>query len=171
MLRTHCPALILTALLLAPARASDDAAKTENKPEQSNPGTVADLAWLSGHWIHQDGDRVSEEVWIAPRGGVMLGVNRSVRGTDRVGFEFLRIAETKDGVTYFASLGGKPPTPFLLTHVDESAATFENADNDFPQRIRYERENDALTATIDGTIGREKRMLTWTWRRATDDSE
>ncbi len=41
----------------------------------------------------------------------MLGMNRTTRTGGKTAFEFLRIAETAEGLAYIAQPGGAPPTP------------------------------------------------------------
>ena len=36
------------------------------------------MAFLTGTWATVDGNNRTEETWIAPRGGTMLGVNRTI---------------------------------------------------------------------------------------------
>jgi len=68
------------------------------------------LAWLSGSWIERKGQATTEEHWMAPSGGLMLGVNRTIAASGKASFEFLRIAQTPEGLSYFASPQGKPAT-------------------------------------------------------------
>ena len=51
---------------------------------------------------------------MAPRAGVMVGMNRIASGKKLSGFEFFRIEQREDGVYYVSSPGGQPPTPFKL---------------------------------------------------------
>ena len=128
--------LILILLLTMPLFAADP--------------TVADLAWMAGHWT--DGN--VEEVWLAPKGEVMLGMSRTVRANGKVGFEFLRIAHTDDGIAYLAQPGGRPPTPFKLVESKPGRAVFTNPEHDFPKRIVYELRDGKLCArTDDGKDG------------------
>ena len=60
-------------------------------PGADSKAVLADLGWLAGCWHNGDDNKSSEECWLAPKGGVMLGMNRTVRG-ERSSFEFLRIA-------------------------------------------------------------------------------
>lgn len=121
-----------------------------------------DLSWLSGHWRVESEDRMSEEVWSAQEGGSLLGYMRYIRNGETVGFEFLRI-ETHDGAVYHAQPGGSPPTAFTLTESGVDLAVFENAQHDFPQRLRYERFGDALTITVSDLA--EERVQVWTYER------
>ena len=106
------------------------------------------LAWLAGCWVGKGGGGKNQECWTAPEGGIMLGVNRviSERGTR---FEFLRIAPHGDGLAYFASPGGKEAVAFTLIESAPGLAVFANPWHDFPQRLTYRREGDALTARVE----------------------
>jgi hypothetical protein len=135
------------------------------EPAKEAP-TVDALAWMAGAWEGRDPKGLEmEEVWLAPRGGTMLGLHRDVAGGKTVSFEFIRIATEKDGVVYWASPGGRPPTPFKLSETGPRRAVFANPAHDFPKRILYWiDEAGALHARVegDGGAGAEE----WTWRRA-----
>lgn len=126
--------------------------------------SINDLAWLSGRWLSETNGRWTEESWSSPRGGVMLGHSRAGRGDAMREFEFLRIAPGADGaLAYVAQPGGRPPVVFRLVARDAASATFENPQHDFPQRIRYVRDGESLTATISRIDGTGAMM--WTFRR------
>ena len=128
------------------------------------PASVADLAWMSGHWESVRGGRWTEESWSAPRGGVMLGHSRSGAGEAMREFEFLRLQAGADGVpVYLAQPGGRAPVPFRLTARAGTSATFENPAHDFPQRIVYRRAGDSMVATISALDG--SNATSWTYRR------
>ena len=124
------------------------------------PATVEDLAWLSGHWSSSENGVVTEEIWSEPGGGMILGMHRDVT-PKRTSFEFFRIAETPDGLTYFAQPSGREATPFHLTEFRTNWVVFENPDHDFPKRIIYSREGNALCAAVDGGGHEEK----WCWEK------
>ena len=115
-------------------------------------------------WASDDRGSSTEEHWIAPKGGIMLGVNRGVSRNGKASFEFLRIAETPDGITYFASPGGKEPRPFLLKEWTADSVTFENPDHDFPQRVVYRKVEGNLIARIEGSINGKVQSMEWTWK-------
>ena len=130
--------------------------------------TVDDLGWMAGTWIEETiegtGGRWTEEYWTIPRGGVMLGASRSGRGAALGEFEFLRLQVGEDGVVaYVAQPGGGTPVAFRLADHDAMSATFENAAHDYPQRIRYRRDGDVMTATISAIDGSKARS--WVYRR------
>ncbi|HUP01505.1 MAG TPA: DUF6265 family protein [Gemmatimonadota bacterium] len=125
------------------------------------------LSWLAGTWIGEEDGVSMEEVWLAPRGGMMLGLHRDVPATGEAFFEFLRIEERSRGeVVYLASPRGAPPTSFLHTGCVDGVAQFINPGHDYPQRIVYERlGGDSLRASIHGMEDGEERSTSWTWRR------
>lgn len=128
------------------------------------PAGVDDLAWLSGRWETAAEGRWTEESWSAPRGGLLLGYSRSGRGEAVREFEHLRIQAGADGVpAYWASPGGRAAVAFRLVSARGTEAVFENPQHDFPQRIRYRRDGDALIATISAIDG--SRAMSWTYRR------
>ena len=63
---------------------------TGSKPPAA---TIADMAWLAGHWTGPALGGLSDEVWMPPSHGMMLGMYRlMVDGKPRF-FELLTIAE------------------------------------------------------------------------------
>lgn len=128
------------------------------------------LGWMAGTWSGEEGGTASEEVWTPPRGGMMLGLHRDVAGGKAVSFEFLRIQATPEGIVYFASPQGAPPTPFRLVEVEDESgparAVFENPKHDFPVRILYWLgPGGALHARIEGP-GKKPKAFEWVWRKA-----
>jgi len=135
-------------------------------PAQDAP-SLEPLAWLTGCWARElPGGGLVEEQWTAPRGGTLLGVNRTVRGEKTVAFEYLRI-EARDGrLRYIAIPSGQRETAFALVELTDDMALFENPDHDFPQRIRYRRMPDgSLLAQIEGTRNGETRVIDFPMKR------
>ena len=129
------------------------------------PVRTESLAWMAGSWESTAGGIETEESWLAPKGGLMLGVSRTTRANAASAFEFLRINNTKEGVSYYAQPGGKPATAFKLVKLKGQSVVFENAEHDFPQRILYRREGDVLHARIEGTINGKERAKDWEFRK------
>ena len=128
---------------------------------------LADLAWLAGHWSLDEHGTRTEELWLAPGGGLMLAINRTTPAAGRAAFEYLRIEERKDGLVYVASPGGKGATEFPLADVGERFVLFENPAHDFPKRIRYELTKAGdLHASVSGEAGGAEQAQEWTWKRA-----
>src|SRR3979409_1102356 len=86
---------------------------------QETPAKVASLEWLSGTWVQEkDGERVVES-WVGPGNGLMAAVNLTTSPGGKKSFEFLPIAETPAGYSYFASPGGGAPVEFALKESGE----------------------------------------------------
>jgi hypothetical protein len=112
---------------------------------------VSSVGWLAGCWELTDGARLVEEQWTRPRGGIMLGVGRTVRGDTLVEYEQVRLLERDGQLIYAAAPSGQPPAEFASVLVSDTAATFENLAHDFPQRVRYRRVGgDSLVARVEG---------------------
>ena len=122
---------------------------------------IADLAWMTGHWAATIGGVAMEEQWSDPRGGLLLGTHRDV-SSKRTSFEFMRIADPKDGMVYLAQPGGQPPTPFRLIESAEQRVVFANPDHDFPKRIIYWMKDAKLSARVEGDDGAGEE---WCWSR------
>src|SRR5687768_11223324 len=76
---------------------------------------VASLDWMSGTWTHtSEGRETVAESWLGPGNGLMVAANLTTWPNGRRSFEFLRIAETADGFSYYASPGGKMPVEFRV---------------------------------------------------------
>jgi hypothetical protein len=55
--------------------------------------TLADMAWLVGHWRGTGLGGVSEEIWADPVGGVMMGMYRLAINGKPSFYEFMHLAE------------------------------------------------------------------------------
>ncbi|MCA1573555.1 MAG: DUF6265 family protein [Acidobacteria bacterium] len=133
----------------------------------STDTALSGLSWMAGNWAGVQGGVEMEELWQAPKGNTMLGLHRDVTGGRTVSFEFLRIEAKPDGISYWASPGGRPATQFRLTELKGKRVVFENAKHHFPQRIIYWLGLDgALHAKIEGTMNGKPAAEEWTWRRA-----
>jgi hypothetical protein len=121
--------------------------------------------WMAGCWQSSSGDRWSEECWMSPRGGMMLGTSRSGSGDRVTEWEALRIErDAASGMAYRASPQGRGWTTFAWSADGRAGLTFTNAAHDYPQRIRYWREGALLKAEISLLDGSRARQ--WTFRSA-----
>src|SRR5688572_3032465 len=107
---------LAAALVLAPALAC-----------AQSPTRVAALDWMSGTWERKTEKETVTESWLGPANGLMVAANLTSWTSGRKSFEFLRIAETPEGFSYFASPGGKAPDEFRLKEAGERRVVFENA--------------------------------------------
>jgi hypothetical protein len=159
--------IFLAALLLAPAAQAQ---------------TLESLHWLKGCW-RTDAPREAEsgaqitEVWLAPPMPAMIGYSYTVGEGETQGWEAMRI-EMSDGAPVFLGMpsgGAAVRFPLSETMVytgnprrNHHGVTFENAEHDYPQRIVYTRDRNALTATISRIDGSDP--VTFEYRRISCDA-
>ena len=129
------------------------------------PAGIARVAWLQGCWAISTGERVVEEQWMAPRGGTMLGMARTVRAGKLVNYETTLIREQGEALAYQAHPSGQPSATFVSSSVTESTVVFENPAHDFPQRVGYERKGDSLLAWISGSQNGKTRRIDYPYVR------
>ena len=128
---------------------------------------IEKLAWMSGTWTQNKGGDTVQESWLGPHGNMMAAVNLTTSAKRGTSFEFLRIAVTPSGLSYFGSPGGKTPVEFKLKELGDKRVVFENLAHDFPHRILYWLEPDgALKARIEGVIQGKERRMEWRFERA-----
>jgi hypothetical protein len=125
---------------------------------------LADLSWMAGRWAATIDGVAMEELWSAPDGGLLLGMHRDV-SQKRTSFEFMRIAETKDGIVYLAQPNGQAPTPFQLIESADQRVVFANPAHDFPKRILYWMKDAKLCARVEGDGGAAEE---WCWARVNE---
>lgn len=132
------------AWLAAGAATTHAAAATESTLERA--------AWLAGCWRADQAEPGSVEHWLAPAGGSMLGVSRSVRRGVTQGYEFMQIRSGADGrLVFVAQPQGRAETLFTLLPGEGQELVFENPEHDFPQRVIYRPEPAGrLFARIEG---------------------
>ena len=142
------------------------AAAPATPPPPPPAANVESLSWLAGTWEGRQGGVENEETWTVPRGGTVLGVHRDVKEGRTVGFEFLRIETTTEGLAYLASPQGRPPTAFKLKEMGKRRVVFENPGHDFPQRVLYWMgEDGSLHARIEGTMNGKAEGQEWRWTK------
>ena len=127
--------------------------------------TVDQLAWLSGCWMLARPDGVTEEQWMKPAGGTMLGMSRTVKGGKMVEYEFLQLGDVNGKLTYVAKPSGQAETPFPVKTIADAEVVFENPTHDFPQRVIYRRTADGVTARIEGTMNGKPRGMDFVYKR------
>jgi hypothetical protein len=124
------------------------------------------LSWMTGSWSGVSGQVEMEEHWTAVKGGSLFGIHRDVREGRTVSFEFMRIQQAAQGITFWASPGGKPAVPFRAIEVTSDRVTFENKEHDFPQRVIYWIASDGmLHAKIEGMMNGKLESEEWSWKK------
>lgn len=127
--------------------------------------TTADLAFMTGCWKFERNGRTVDEHWLAPSGGTLIGVSRTVAGGKTVEHEFLQIRDLPEGLTYTSKPSGQPEASFKMASKTTDEVVFENLAHDFPQRIRYRRGAETLHARIEGTMDGKARGIDYPYAR------
>ena len=73
----------------------------ENKPPVA---TIERLAWLAGNWRQEKAGRLTDEQWMAPAGGVMLGMSRTVAKGKVLEHEFLQLRAGPGGELFYIAM-------------------------------------------------------------------
>jgi hypothetical protein len=119
------------------------------------PATLADVAFLAGHWVGGEAGDLSEEVWSAPEGDSMMGMWRYVaKGRTRI-FEILTL--TAEG----------PNVVLRIRHFDPKLVAREEKDRavELPLVAKGPRE-----AAFEGPEHNVKGAVRLTYRRGDDDT-
>ena len=111
--------------------------------------------------------RTIEEHWLAPSGGSLLGVSRTVAGGKTVEYQFMQIRDTARRLDLHRQTvgAGRSELQGALEHGRRSG--LREPAHDFPQRIRYRKAGaDALHARIEGTMNGKARGMDFPYTRA-----
>ena len=145
--------VLLAAFILAPV--------AEAAPAPPVSATLADVAFMAGHWVGGDPGELSEEVWTVPEGDSMVGMWRFVSGGRTRVFELLTLTPEGPGVVlrlrhFDPKLAAREekdrPLALALVAKGPREAAFEGpaAGGDGTVRLTYRREgDDALVSVLE----------------------
>ena len=143
----------------------------------AEPRYQGPLYWMVGCW--QSPDKTNTEVWTAPLGGVMFGYAATIKDGKLTYYEQAHIDLRPPRPIYWVSPDGDRPVAFIAPPgppapvvVDKKAkpaplpedATFENGDNNFPQRVQFRidgKNKRGLAASVSKLDGSNRAELTW----------
>ncbi len=113
---------------------------------------ASDVGMLTGCWKGSVHGAEIEERWGTSHGDLVLGTSKTTSQGAAVSFEFLKVSVTKKKTLYTPFIDGKEVASFTLDDAESSATklVFENLANDFPKRVIYEQEKDALKISLTG---------------------
>ena len=133
------------------------------KAQSTAPDTTAP-GWMAGCWSQNKAPKWTEECWMGPRGGVMLGAGRAGSGDKLSEWEAMQIIPASDGkLVFWASPDGGARVGFTEASRGPTEIVFANAGHDYPQRIRYWREGEMLNAEISLLDG--SKAMRWQYKR------
>lgn len=128
--------------------------------------TTEQLHWLAGCWAAVGGEAGSGEQWMAPAGGAMLGMSRTLRRGALREFEFLHVRDTPQGLVLTALPSGQKAAQFAAETIEARSVVFHNPAHDFPQRVIYESPDaDTLDARIEGQRNGQLRVMRFPMKR------
>ncbi len=104
---------------------------------------------------------------MAPDGGTMLGMSRTVAWGVTREFEFMRIEETDGRLVFIARPSGQEGASFPSLLVTADKVVFENTAHDFPQRVIYRLLDDGgLLGRIEGEVDGKLETVDFPMRRS-----
>ncbi len=141
------------------------AAQTAEQFATAESARVETFAWLAGCWSMALPDGVVEEHWLAPAGGAMLGLSRTIRAGNLREWEFLALRPV-DGILSYVSIPSRQrETVFPLVRHKSTVLIFENPAHDYPQRIIYRKTAEGIEARIEGRVKDQLRGSDFKYQR------
>jgi len=95
----------------------------------------------------------------------MVNVGRTVQADKLVEYEMVLIREQEGQLAYEAHPSGQPSAVFMSRTVGNREVVFDNLQHDFPQRVGYKRDGDALLAWIEGPRNGQTRRIEFPYRK------
>lgn len=152
----------------APVAKAPEAQAAQAEASGTEGLRLEELAWLAGRWEGLHDSVLTEEVWLEPRGGLMLGVQRSVSEARPVAFTYLRLEEGEGGVQLVSSAGGSAAQVTRLRVVETAPwrVVFAHTGLTWPQRVQYARTaGGRLAVRLEGVRDGKTTVRLWTSRR------
>jgi hypothetical protein len=133
----------------------DTAAPPTSPPPVPCCPKLSDFAWLEGRWRADWGPRVAEQVWMAPKAGMMLGDFRVIENDKVLVVELFTLEEKPGAINLYVRhftpelvLWEKSDATLLnLVTAEAKKFDFENPANGRPKRAIFTRlDNDTYTS-------------------------
>jgi hypothetical protein len=152
---------ILLGLAALPMASAQDSTGTNSRPRSgaqtpvtSDPPAVpapsqkpsaaklSDFEWLEGRWRGEWGPRVAEQVWLAPKAGLMVGIFRLTEGDKPLVIELFTLVQKPDGINFYLRHFTSALVPWeksdatilSLANADGKKIDFENPASGMPKR-------------------------------------
>ncbi|MDF2932622.1 MAG: hypothetical protein K0R36_1953 [Chryseobacterium sp.] len=110
--------------------------------------------WLAGRWENRTSRGIVYESWKKSGKNELSGRSYSIKGSDTLILETIRIFEERGRLFYIPTVkdqNGGSPVRFEAISVSSIRLIFENRFHDFPQVISYQKiGRDSLEAEISG---------------------
>ncbi len=126
------------------------AAQSTSKKATDN---FSKLQWMLGIWTRTTNEpgQSGMESWSKVSSGEFLGKGITMKGTDTLFVEKLKLILKDDDIYYVSDVPENPsPVSFKITAISTNGFTCENPSHDFPKKISYQLNGKSLKATISG---------------------
>lgn len=144
-------AVCVTSVLVAVPNFAQEA----SPPPPPAAATLADVAFMTGHWIGGDPGDLSEEVWSAPEGDSLIGMWRYVaKGRTRI-YEILTLTQEGENVV------------LRIRHFDRKLVSREEKDRAVELPLVSKSANEAV---FEGPEYNVKGKVRLTYRRPSPDT-
>ncbi len=160
---------ILFPLLLNSCKNNSEVEKSETEIVAKSSEKIDELQWLLGTWINQNGEEFSQETWSQESPSSFTAFSFTQVGKETVFAETMALEQKADSLLLTVATA-KPeqekPVTFKLISSENGQFTFENKNQDFPQRIIYTNPaKDSLHAWIEGTVNGEAKKVDFSFSR------
>jgi len=129
------------------------------------------LAWVLGDWTNVNEQTQSYEYWQKTNDSVYVASSMTLRNTDTVFAERMKIYQENGVVRLYVETVGPHPNPVLFTQKQnaEHPFSFENLQNAFPSLIVYSQpEPNKIHAWVEGIADGQTQRLDFYFNKAND---
>lgn len=110
--------------------------------------------WLLGQWKNTSEEGIIAENWSQPNDSTLIATSFYIKEEDTLHFENIILKEKEGELVYETTIKGQnndKPILFPLLSETENELIFENLQNDYPQKIKYQRNSKSgITISISG---------------------
>ena len=110
--------------------------------------------WLVGEWKNESKEGIVTENWSKTNDSTLVAGSFFIKEKDTLHFENSKLIEKDGELVYETIIQGQnndKPIVFPLLSETENELVFENLQNDYPQKIKYQRNSKtAITISISG---------------------
>jgi hypothetical protein len=110
--------------------------------------------WLVGEWKNESKEGIVTETWSKTNDSTLVAGSFFIKEKDTLHFENSKLIEKDGELIYETIIQGQnndKPIVFPLLSETENELVFENLQNDYPQKIKYQRNSKiAITISISG---------------------
>lgn len=108
--------------------------------------------WMLGDWQLEDSLGVLTESWTQIDDSTYNGSTLYVKNKkDTIHFETMELMQNEDLLIYTSTVkgeNGNQPVSYRLIEDNDSLLVFENKKHDYPQKLRYQKENDSTIQIV-----------------------